>query len=655
VTESTPQILSWISAHPGWALAILFLGAMLDAVFIIGVFVPAGLVLFGIGALVALGTVELWPAIAVATVGALCGDGLSFWLGRRYRERLFDWRWLRRNPELVSNGQRFFALHGGKGVIAARFLGPLRAILPAVAGAAGMPAWLFLLADSVAAVLWAIAYILPGVVFGASLGLAAEVAGRLAVLLLLLSLLIWLSIYMTRLILQTFSRHAEAWVGRMLDLSRRYRRLGRFGAALADPKQPETPVLLVLAVGLLLIGGLSLYLWSAPVLHTYPWPSDAAAFQWLRDLHTPYGLALATLFLHLGEWPVYLPVAIAVFASLLWQRKRRAAAHWIAALGFGLVLSLGLYAIPTLPAPYLLFGTPTPAGFSARDLVLATVIYGFIPVLLSTGRAPGLRVVFYGAATVILLLVVASRLYLGAQWLSQALILLAIGLVWTALLGLGYRRHRPELLARRAFLIPVLGAFLISACLQWRSDARNLPLETVAQPVMIVPAASWWSGEVNSLAVQRFDLAGRPKQPLNLQWAGRLDTLAERLDARGWQPPEPVRGINLLRWLSGSAPVGTLPVLPQVHAGMHQVLMRRLPVDAETQILLRLWPAGAALDSGEPLWLGHLSLQRARSLYWLWRYPVTEAQAVDAEMLLAPLDLAMVRSGGVLRLREVAP
>lgn len=655
MTESTPQILSWISAHPGWALLILFLGAMLDAVFILGVFVPAGLVLFGIGALVALGSVELWPAVLIATAGALCGDGFSFWLGRHYRERLFDWRWLRRNPELVLNGQRFFAVHGGKGVIAARFLGPLRAILPAVAGAAGMPAWLFLLADVAAALLWALAYILPGVVFGASLGLAAEVAGRLAILLLLLTLLIWLSIYLTRLTLQTFSRHAEAWLGRMLDLSRRYRRLGRFGVALADPKQPETPVLLVLAAGLLLIGSLGLYLWGAPSLHPYPWPSDAAVFQWLRDLHTPYGLALATVLLHLGEWSVYLPVAIAAFLSLAWQRRRRAAAHWVAALAFGLVLSLGLYAIPSLPPPHVFFDTPAPAGFNARDLVLATVIYGFIPVLLSTGRPPGLRVVFYGTATVILLLVVASRLYLGAQWWGQALILLLIGLTWTALLGLGYRRHRPELIARRAFLIPVLGTFLISAGLQWRADAQTLPLETGTQPPLTLSSTSWWAGRSNTLAVQRYDLAGRPKQPLDLQWAGDLADIRTRLDAGGWQAPEAFDGINLLRWLSGSSPVEALPVLPQVHAGMHQALMRRLPVGDETQILLRLWPAGARLDSGEPLWLGHLTLQRARSLYWLWRYPVAEPQPLDAETLLAPLGLAMTRSGGVLRLRLAGP
>ena len=48
-------IYEWINAHPEWAQLLLFLTAMLDALFIVGAFVPAGIVLFAIGALIALG------------------------------------------------------------------------------------------------------------------------------------------------------------------------------------------------------------------------------------------------------------------------------------------------------------------------------------------------------------------------------------------------------------------------------------------------------------------------------------------------------------------------------------------------------------------------------------------------------------------------
>src|SRR5689334_8225150 len=145
--EHAQDLLAWVGAHPRWALVLLFFVALVDSLFLIGAFIPAGVVLFAMGALVALGTLELWPTTLVAAVGTLCGDFLSFLIGRRYGERLFETRLLRRYPDLVSRGRAFFARHGGKSVLLARFLGPVRAITPAVAGAASMQAWLFLVVD----------------------------------------------------------------------------------------------------------------------------------------------------------------------------------------------------------------------------------------------------------------------------------------------------------------------------------------------------------------------------------------------------------------------------------------------------------------------------------------------------------------------------
>jgi len=65
-----------------------------------------------------------------------------------------------------------------------RFVGPVRPVIPAVAGMMQMPAGRFLAVNVASALVWAPAYLLPGIAFGASLELAAEVAGRLAVLVL---------------------------------------------------------------------------------------------------------------------------------------------------------------------------------------------------------------------------------------------------------------------------------------------------------------------------------------------------------------------------------------------------------------------------------------------------------------------------------------
>lgn len=626
MTEWAQGFLEWTIAHPGWALFILFAAAALDAVFIVGVVVPAGPVLFAIGALVALDALQFWPAVLVATLGALSGDGFSFWLGRRFGGRLFESRWLKKRRNVIEGAQLFFDRHGGKGILIGRFLGPLRAVLAAVAGASGMRMWQFVLVDTVAAFLWAIAFILPGVIFGASLSLAAEVAGRLALLIALLAGLVWAAFTLTRIGLLSGSRYAERVLGRLLDLSRRYRRIGYFGAALADPKQPETPVLGVLALLLWVIGALSLFLIAAPWLHAYPWPTDAAVYQWLRDLHTPYGKAIASALLHLGEWPVYGPIALVMLLSLLLQRRGRAAAHWIAAVGFGGVLSVGLSLVPTLPAPFAYFGHATPPGYSERDLVLAIIIYAFIPVLLSTHRPNHWRRVYYGVSAAIIALVVTARLYVGAQWWSHALIDVGIALVWTALLGLGFRRHRPTAVAPLATLPPLIGALIIAGSVQWALDMDAAAPPPPAPIRGELTSALWRESGFRDFPQRRIDSAGRNTLPLNLQWAGELDAIRAGLHADGWTPTAALGGGQTLRWLSGSAPIALLPVLPQIHGGERPVLTLRREIDDAHQLAVRLWSSGVRLADGTPLWLGTLVKQEARSAFGgLMRYPVARA------------------------------
>ncbi len=635
MTEAVQQFLDWINAHPNWALLILGLSSLLDAIFIVGAFVPASIVLFAVGALVALGSLELWEAVVVAAIGAVIGDGVSFWLGRRYGDELFNNRFLRRYPDAIANARRFFERYGVQGVMLARFLGPVRALTPALAGAAGQRAWVFLTADGIAALAWAFAYIMPGVVFGASLGLAAEVAGRLATLLLALVVMLWLVIWLVKLLVRRLQPRTEAWIGRILDWSRRHRRLGKFGAVLTDSKQPETPALALLATLLLALSGAWLYLVAGPGLHPYPSAVDATVFQTLRDLHTPWGMTLAHGLLQLGEWTVYGPVALVGFITLVLLRKRRAAAHWLAALGFGALLSLGLYAIPTLSPPYRYFDLVRPQGFSARDLILASVTYAFLPVLLATGRAPWVRMLFYGTSSVILVLVALAQIYLGAQWFSTAVFMLSVAAIWAALLGLGYRRHGPELLPARRVLLPILVVFALAMALQLQTLHTEQPQPPPGYTT--IDARDWRQSLWHTLPMQRQDVAGRPKQPLQLQWAGSLAEIDSELRAAGWQDPAPLSGGNLLRWLSSNTVISELPVLPQVHAGRHPALMLRLPRDDRQQYLIRLWPSGYRLDEQRPIWVGSISTQQARSFYRVLRYPVTRPQPPALAQVLQTL------------------
>ena len=94
--------LNWITAHHAWAGLAVFLISLSESLVIVGLFVPGVAMMFGIGTLVAMGALNLWVTLACAAAGAVAGDGISYWLGYHYKDRLRDMWPFRRYPALMD-------------------------------------------------------------------------------------------------------------------------------------------------------------------------------------------------------------------------------------------------------------------------------------------------------------------------------------------------------------------------------------------------------------------------------------------------------------------------------------------------------------------------------------------------------------------------
>src|SRR6056297_3424388 len=137
------QLLQWSADHPGLVIGAGFLLAFFEALALVGIVVPGILLLFLLGALVGWDLPLLAMLVLAVMSGAVAGDGLSFWVGYRNRGRLRD-RWpFARRAHWLDLGEQFFIGHGGKSIFIARFIGPLRPVLPLVAGSLGMPPAIF--------------------------------------------------------------------------------------------------------------------------------------------------------------------------------------------------------------------------------------------------------------------------------------------------------------------------------------------------------------------------------------------------------------------------------------------------------------------------------------------------------------------------------
>jgi membrane protein DedA with SNARE-associated domain len=104
------------------------------------------------------GHLHVLGVIGAAASGAILGDNIGYWVGRRagwsFLLRVGDL--LRQSPEQMERLRESFLRHAGKSVLLGRFVAVLRVIAGPMAGAVGMPYRRFLLCNAAGAILWAV-------------------------------------------------------------------------------------------------------------------------------------------------------------------------------------------------------------------------------------------------------------------------------------------------------------------------------------------------------------------------------------------------------------------------------------------------------------------------------------------------------------------
>ena len=175
------------SLIPGGALfvGVVFLIAFLEALVGIGLIMPGSVLPVFSGWLAFHGKASILAIMAAAALGALIGDLLSYWLGARFGVHLWQWGLLKKRQGLLLLTEFFFLEHGGKSVFFGRFLGPIRGLVPFVAGAGHMRPTLFTCYAMISGVLWGISYPGLGYLGGTSWQRAETLTGRLGLLVLL--------------------------------------------------------------------------------------------------------------------------------------------------------------------------------------------------------------------------------------------------------------------------------------------------------------------------------------------------------------------------------------------------------------------------------------------------------------------------------------
>ncbi len=633
-SEVVTALFAWITAHPGWMGLVIFLSAAAESLTIVGVILPGALIMFTLGAFIGLGHIDFWSAYWWSALGAVVGDAISFWIGRVFQQGIRRVWPFAKHPEMLARSEEFFRKHGGKGVLFGRFFGPVRGTIPTVAGMMDMTWRHFMIANVVSAILWAPAYLIPGMVFGASLEVASRVAGRLVVLILIVAVLLWLTTWLVKRLVRLFQARAPGWVRRFHAWSQGRGYIGLLSSSLLDPKKGEMRGLIALAAALL--GGIVLLSLSLSAAgQRLPNGLDQSLYHFFQELRTPWADALMVLIAELGDYRVILPMSLVVFGWLLWRRRAAAAWHWVAALGFGMVSNLFFKALLPVVGPTETLQMAS-HSFPSSHATFSTLVFGFLAVLIARQIAPARRWIVYLAAALLVVPIAFARLYLGIHWLTDTLAGLCLGLLWVTALGLAYNHHAIRTVRWRGLLAVSVSALLVAVLLHvgahFRADLQRYQPQTSAQ---LLTRAAWWEQDWRRLPQQRRDFGGQQRQDFVLQWAATREELEKRLREAGWQPAPKASMKGMLLWLSPQVELRELPVLPQTHAGAaNDFALVRYDEGADTRWLLRFWDVGVRLrEGGQPVWCGSVSQQKIQPRMRLFTF------AVDDLQHRAPVDL----------------
>lgn len=374
MTEWIDSLTTWLSHNPEWLGLAIFLVALLECLTLVGILIPGVVLLFAIAALAGSGGLSLWSALLCAYTGGLLGDILSYAIGRRFQGGIARLPVLRQHPEWICSAETYFLRYGAISLLVGRFIGPLRPMLPTVAGMLRMPFWRFFAISLLASAGWSIAYLAPGWLTGAAMRLSLpEGFWSEAVLILIgCTLLIGLCLH-----------------------------------ASLNAKRHTTPLSAALSLILLL-----------SMLACWPWLNsfDQGLSQLAQNIRSSEGDQVAVFITHLGDLRIQFAAALLLLSLLAIARQWRNLCFAGMTLLGSALSNLALKNLFERARPEVLLdplsGYSFPSGHSSAAFAFCLVL----GVLAGRGQPPRWRATWMLIAAIPASCVAVSRVYLGAHW-----------------------------------------------------------------------------------------------------------------------------------------------------------------------------------------------------------------------------------------------
>lgn len=397
-----------LAEHWGYWIAVA--ATFLETLPVIGGIFPGQTILVASGFLARIDVLNPFIITALATVAAITGDCLAYWLGRRYGLSVMGrlGRLVSISPSALQTTRQKLEHNAGKTLIIGRFLPVTRALAPFMAGASHVKPHRFFVFNGLGGLAWSAASVTVGYVAGASYQIAAAYFGRVLMILLLTMVFGWALVH---------------WYRRnRTELS-----ASTLGAITLN------------VAGLTAFALLAYATTRSLSFHQFDWQFS----NWVAHIRTPGGIVFWSTVTKLFN-PVPAVVLSAVLLLWTWRLEHKIG-RWlpIVAMVGGVMIGFLIKKSTNLPRPeFAVIHVPGSTFPSLHATAVALFALVVVWILAPKLRSAKWRRWFPLGASVFCLLIGWSRVYLGVHWLSDVLAGYALALAWFSFVILFYAALR---------------------------------------------------------------------------------------------------------------------------------------------------------------------------------------------------------------------
>lgn len=448
-----------LTPSPVLLICLVLLISLVESLALVGLLVPGVVLITTAASLAGHQDIALAWLIGAAFIGAVLGDGISFLLGFKHRDQVTQ-RWpLSQHPEWLGRGALFFERYGIWSVFIGRFVGPVRPIIPLIAGMMRMPPHTFIWANLTSAALWAPAYILPGYLLGRTWQHHLNLPPGLEAALLILA-----AIIVVLAVIFSWGRHQASRHGQLYRaIASGIRRLPLLRRPwLAMSQTGDVPLASILLL-VLTLGSLSG--WTLLVIaHQGPLKMDLFVQHLFTGLQSDFAYIVGNIFARIGDTYGIIALTLPWAVWMLMGKRWDALMHWCGAFAGVAVLNIvakGLFGRVRPDTPDYLTGS---FSYPSAHTSTAVVLFGLTAAFIAAEIPRQKRFWAYWIALTFALPMALSRLVVGVHWLSDLVGGALLGLVVCALTLLHWQQQpRPSLSPCPWPLLSVASLVLIGA------------------------------------------------------------------------------------------------------------------------------------------------------------------------------------------------